>query len=61
MQNFNVSPAPVPGVGGQAPNQFTADVRVRISKNILVDVARTYFFQFAGEGWEPEFQVQFSP
>jgi hypothetical protein len=61
MQNFNVTPAPVPGVGGQAPNQFTADVRVRISKNILVDVARTYFFQFAGEGWEPEFQVQFSP
>jgi hypothetical protein len=61
MQNFNVTPAPVPGVGGQAPNQFTADVRIRLSKNILVDVARTYYFQFAGEGWAPQYAVQFSP
>jgi hypothetical protein len=61
MQNFNVTPRPVPGVGGQAPNQFTADVRVRLSKNILVDVSRVYYFQFAGEGWAPQYGVQFSP
>jgi hypothetical protein len=61
MQNFNVTPAPAPGIFGQAPNQFTADVRVRLSKNILLDVARTYFFNWAGEGWAPQYQVQFSP
>jgi hypothetical protein len=61
MQNFNVTPAPVPGLGGQAPNQFTADVRIRLSKNILVDVSRAYYFQFAGQGWAPQYGVQFSP
>jgi hypothetical protein len=61
MQNFNVTPAPVPGLGGQAPNQFTADVRVRLAKNILLDVSRIYYFNWAGQGWAPQYGVQFSP
>jgi hypothetical protein len=61
LQHFQVTPAPVPGLGGQAPFQFTADVRVRISQHILVDVSRQYFFNFASETWSPQYGIQFSP
>jgi hypothetical protein len=61
MQHFDVTPAPVPGLGGQAPDQFLADVRVRLSRNILVDVSRGYYFNFANETWAPQYQIQFSP
>jgi hypothetical protein len=61
MHKFNIFPAPVPGYEGQPPLQFTADVRVRISKQILVDVARTYYFNFGHLLWSPQFQIQFSP
>jgi hypothetical protein len=60
-QYFNVTPRAVPGVGGSAPLQFNADVRVRLSKNILVDVSRSYFFNFADQKWSPQFFIQFSP
>ena len=61
MQHFQVTPAPVPGLGGQAPFQFNADVRVRISQHILVDVSRQYYFNFASEKWSPQYGIQFSP
>jgi hypothetical protein len=61
MQKSDTFPRPIPGFGGQPPYQFTADVRIRISKQILVDVARSYYFNFGGQLWSPQFQVQFSP
>jgi hypothetical protein len=61
MQYFNVTPRPVPGLGGAPPYQFTADVRVRLSRNVLVDVSRQYFFNFADNKWSPQYGVQFSP
>jgi hypothetical protein len=61
MQKFVVTPAPVPGVGGQPPYQFTADVRIRLSRQVLLDVARTYYFNFGNQLWSPQFAIQFSP
>jgi len=61
MQHFQVTPKPVPGLGGQAPYQFTADVRVRLNQHILMDVSRQYFFNFANELWAPQYGIQFSP
>jgi hypothetical protein len=61
MQKFNIFPKPIPGFGGQPPYLFTADVRVRLSKQILVDVSRSYSFNFGGLLWSPRFLVQFSP
>jgi hypothetical protein len=61
MQYFNVTPAPVPGVGGQPPYQFTGDVRFRLTPNLLVDVARSYYFHFGGQNWSNQFTVQLSP
>ncbi len=54
-------PAPVPGIYGQAPYVFTGDLRVRVSRQILLDLTRQYFFNFAGERWAPQFSIQFSP
>jgi hypothetical protein len=61
MQYFNVTPRPVPGLGGAPPFQFNADVRVRLSRNVLVDVSRQYYFNFADNKWSPQYGVQFSP
>ena len=61
MQYLNVTPRPVPGLGGAAPWQFTADVRLRISQHILVDLTRSYYFNFANNAWSPQFGIQFSP
>ncbi len=54
-------PLPVPGIYGQAPYLFTGDLRVRISRQILLDLTRQYFFNFAGQRWAPQFGIQFSP
>ena len=61
MQHFDVTPAPVPGLGGQAPDQLVADVRMRLSRNILADISRGYFFNWANETWAPQYGIQFSP
>ncbi len=60
-QHFQVTPAPVPGLGGQPPYQITADVRVRVTSNLLVDVARSYYFNFGDQRWSPQFTVTLSP
>jgi hypothetical protein len=59
--HYQVTPAPVPGLGGQAPLQFTADMRIRLSKHVLMDVSRQFFFNWANETWSPQYGVQFSP
>jgi hypothetical protein len=51
----------VPGIYGQAPYVFTGDLRVRVSRQILLDLTRQYFFNFAGQRWAPQFGIQFSP
>jgi len=61
VQHFDVTPRPVPGLGGSAPWQVTADVRVRLNKLVQVDLTRSYFFNFANITWSPQFGIQFSP
>jgi hypothetical protein len=60
QQHINNTPRSVPGFGVPT-DSFTADVRVRINRQILVDVGRTYYFNFGGQLWSPQFAVQFSP
>ena len=61
LSRFYDTPAPVPGAYGQPPWQFTGDVRLRISRQVLLDLKRSYYFNFADERWTPQFEVQFSP
>jgi hypothetical protein len=61
LARFYDTPAPVPGVYGQPPWQFTGDLRMRLSRQVLLDLTRYYYFNFANERWEPQFGIQFSP
>jgi hypothetical protein len=61
LSRFYDTPAPVPGLYGQPPWQLTADVRIRISRQILLDLDRSYYFNFANERWTPQFGFQISP
>jgi hypothetical protein len=61
LSRFYDTPAPVPGFYGQPPWQLTTDVRFRVSRQILVDVTRSYYFNFADERWTPVLGVQISP
>ena len=61
LSRFYDTPAPVPGAYGQPPVQLVGDLRVRLSKQILLDLNRSYYFNFANERWTPQFLIQFSP
>jgi hypothetical protein len=51
--HYDNFPAPVPGAYGQIPNQIQADLRIRVAKNILLDISRSYYFGFGGNRWSP--------
>ncbi|MDB5073786.1 MAG: hypothetical protein JWM87_4897 [Candidatus Eremiobacteraeota bacterium] len=61
LSRYYDTPAPVPGLYGQPPWQLVADVRVRLSRQVLLDLTRSYYFNFANERWTPQFGIQFSP
>ncbi|MEO6836024.1 MAG: hypothetical protein ABI231_09005 [Candidatus Tumulicola sp.] len=46
---------------GQPPNDLTADVRFKILPHMMLDVQRTYFFNFGSVRWSPYFIVQVLP
>jgi hypothetical protein len=46
---------------GQPPLQFAGDLRLRLSKQVLLDLTRGYYFNYASERWTPQFGIQFSP
>jgi hypothetical protein len=52
-------PAPIPGLFGLPPWQITNEFRLRIAKQVLMDVTRTDYFHFGG--YAPSFNVQFGP
>jgi hypothetical protein len=55
------TPTQVPFVYGRPPYSLTGDVRVRLSPHVLVDVSRSYFFNFANQRLSPQTTVQFAP
>ncbi len=61
LQRFYDTPAPVPFLGGRPPWELSVDVRIRLSKTILLDLSRGYSFNWANQTWSPQYGVQFSP
>ena len=61
LQRSYVNPAPIPGLGGAPPWAFTGDVRIRLARTVLVDLSRSYYFNFGNQRWTPQFGIQFSP
>jgi hypothetical protein len=50
-----------PNYLGQPPNDITGDVRFQLFPHMLVDVSRTYYFNFGTQKWSPNFVVQVLP
>ncbi|MBV8372969.1 MAG: hypothetical protein JOY69_06885 [Candidatus Eremiobacteraeota bacterium] len=46
---------------GQPPYNLTGDVRFKLLPHMLVDVQRTYYFNFGNIQWSPNFIVQVLP
>ena len=55
------TPMQVPFVYGAPPYSLSGDLRVRLSQHVLVDVGRSYFFNFANQRFSPQTTVQFAP
>ncbi|MBV8149957.1 MAG: hypothetical protein JO101_08630 [Candidatus Eremiobacteraeota bacterium] len=54
-------PEPIPYFTGQPPYVLTARTHFRLTPLIGVDVARSYYFDWARMVWSPTFQVQIGP
>jgi hypothetical protein len=53
-------PQPVPGVFGSPPIQLSADLRVRLAKQIQMDITRAYYFNWFTQTYSPAFGIVFS-
>jgi len=67
--NFNLNlrlsstqafPQVVPGVYGAPPIELSADLRVRLARQIQVDITRAYYFNYFTQTWSPGFGIVFS-
>ncbi len=54
-------PQPIPGYYGVSPYQISANFRVRLAPQLLLDVSRSYYFSFGTLRWSPQFGIQFAP
>lgn len=59
-RNFDY-PRAIPGAFGQSPTQLTGELRVRLARQILMDISRSYYFNFGDQRWSPQFLIQFGP
>jgi hypothetical protein len=53
-------PENVPGVYGAPPIQLSADLRVRLARQIQVDISRAYYFNYYTQTYSPAFGIVFS-
>jgi hypothetical protein len=42
---------------GVAPEQLSADMHIRVNSNLLIDLTRSYFFNYGNRLWSPQFGV----
>jgi hypothetical protein len=53
-------PQVVPGVYGAPPIELSADLRVRLARQIQMDITRAYYFNYFTQTWSPQFGIVFS-
>ena len=61
LQKTSYSPVQEPFVAGPPAYQFATAARFRVTRTLYLTVGRSYFFNWAGEGWSPQFSFQVSP
>jgi hypothetical protein len=48
-------------IEGQPPDYFNADLKVRLTPQLSLELARAYYFNWYGAKWEPQMLIQFGP
>jgi len=48
----------IPNGFGEPPYDITGDLRLRISPHTVLDIQRSYYFNFGNMGWSPQFALQ---
>ena len=43
---------------GEAPYDITPDVRFRVAPHMMIDISRTYYFNFGHQNWGPHWVIQ---
>ncbi|MBV8727002.1 MAG: hypothetical protein JO233_04390, partial [Candidatus Eremiobacteraeota bacterium] len=54
-------PPSIPFYYGTPPYDISGDLRVRIAPHTMLDISRTYYFNYANLRWSPYFQIQVLP
>lgn len=58
---FTDFPRPIQFIVGRPPNYFNADVKMRLTKQISLELSRAYYFNWYGAKWAPQMGIQFGP
>jgi hypothetical protein len=59
-QKTDYFPVQAPGIAGPPRYQFDGDVRFRLTSTLFADLSRSYFFNWGGRTWSPQFGLQVS-
>lgn len=54
-------PAPIPDTVGRAPAFARLEMRVRVSPSLLLDLGRSYYFNYGSQRWQPQFDLRLGP
>ncbi|PZR56368.1 MAG: hypothetical protein DLM50_08870 [Candidatus Meridianibacter frigidus] len=54
-------PRPIPFYYGRAPYDATADLRIRLSSHTMLDISRSYFFNYSNQTISPQWGFQLLP
>lgn len=60
-RKHNDFPASIPFYYGTPPYDLSADIRIRVARHTLLDISRTYYFNFANQTWTPQYGIQVLP
>jgi hypothetical protein len=60
-QHYTDFPRPVGVILGRPPNYFNADLKVRLTPQLSLEVGRPYYFNWYGAKWAPYMLIQFGP
>jgi hypothetical protein len=61
VQKTSYSPVQEPFVAGPPQYQLSSTARFRVTRTLYLTIGRSYFFDWAGQAWSPQFSFQVSP
>ena len=59
--HYDDFPPPVGLVSGRPPYYFNADLKLRLTPQLSLELGRSYYFNWYGAKWSPQMLIQFGP